>query len=65
MRGEIFKALEAGLIGPDDIVEMGQIISGDAPARTCEDQITVFDSTGVAVQDIRIAALVLERLPPE
>jgi len=62
LRGEIFKALENGSIQQDALIEMGQIISGDAAARTGEDQITIFDSTGVAVQDIRIAALVLSRL---
>ena len=63
LRGEIFKALGATVIKREDIVEIGRIIAGETPGRTADDQITVFDSTGVAVQDIRIAALVLERLP--
>jgi ornithine cyclodeaminase/alanine dehydrogenase-like protein (mu-crystallin family) len=34
------------------------VIAGRAPRRTADDQITVFDSTGVAVQDIQIASAV-------
>jgi len=60
LRGEIYRALEAGAIQRQDITEIGHIISGETSGRTSDDQITVFDSTGVAVQDIRIAALVLE-----
>ncbi len=62
LRGEIFKALDTGLIQREKIIELGQIIAGTESGRTSEDQVTVFDSTGIAVQDIRIAALVLERL---
>ena len=62
LRGEIFKALSATLIQRENVTEIGRIIAGSAAGRTAENQITVFDSTGVAVQDIRIAALVLERV---
>lgn len=60
LRGEIFKALEAGAIMQDDLVELGNIISGSVPGRTSDDQITVADLTGVAVQDIKIAAAVYQ-----
>jgi ornithine cyclodeaminase len=62
LRGEIFKALEAGVLHEDSLVEIGGIIAGEAPGRTADDQITVFDSTGVAVQDIMIARGVYEAL---
>jgi len=55
LRGEIFKALEAGVIKEDVVVELGHLISGGAQGRTTASQVTVFDSTGVAVQDITIA----------
>jgi ornithine cyclodeaminase/alanine dehydrogenase-like protein (mu-crystallin family) len=58
LRGEIFRALNAGAIQPDTAVELGRVISGDSPGRTSEEQITVADLTGVAVQDIKIAAAV-------
>lgn len=59
-RGEIFKAVEAGRIGHGDLVELGDVISGAAGGRTSDDQITVADLTGVAVQDIKIAEAVYE-----
>lgn len=37
------------------IIELGNIISGQAIGRTSDDQITVADLTGVAIQDIQIA----------
>jgi ornithine cyclodeaminase len=57
-RGEIFKALTNGKITPDDLIELGDIISGDQKGRTTDEQITVADLTGVAVQDIQIAKAV-------
>ena len=62
LRGEIFQAMEAGVLNEDSLVEIGTIIAGEAPGRTDDDQITVFDSTGVAVQDIMIARGVYEAL---
>jgi ornithine cyclodeaminase len=59
-RGEIFKAIAAGRIAHDELVELGDVISGRAAGRTSDDQITVADLTGVAVQDLQIAAAVYE-----
>ncbi|ALJ14719.1 Rossmann-fold NAD(P)-binding domain-containing protein [Sphingopyxis macrogoltabida] len=60
LRGEIRAAIEAGAIGPDDVVELGSLIAGKAGRRTPDD-ITVADLTGVAVQDIMIAKAVVAR----
>ncbi len=57
-RGEIFKAIEAGAIGNHKPIELGHVISGAAAGRVSDDQITVADLTGVAVQDINIATAV-------
>ncbi len=62
LRGEIHKALEAGLIREDRCVELGAVISGREKGRTSESQITVVDLTGVAVQDIKIATAVYRAL---
>jgi ornithine cyclodeaminase len=62
LRGEIFKAIEAGLLAREDLVEIGDIIAGGAVGRSSDEQITVFDSTGVAVQDIAIVEAVHEAL---
>jgi len=61
-RGEIFKALEAGVIGKDKICELGNVIQGKAKKRSSDEQITVADLTGVAVQDIQIAKAVYAAL---
>ena len=62
-RGEIFQAVEAGALNRDTVVEIGAVIAGSAAGRTGDQQITVCDLTGVAVQDLMIAQGVLEALP--
>jgi ornithine cyclodeaminase len=57
-RGEIHKALEAGKIQQDRLVELGNVILNPNLGRTSENQLTVADLTGVAVQDIQIAKAV-------
>ena len=64
LRGEVHKALAARAITEAKIEEIGSIILGKRPARTDDDEITVFDSTGVAVQDIQIAKAVAQTALP-
>jgi ornithine cyclodeaminase len=45
--------------GRERVVELGEIIAGTAPGRTSDEQITLYKSVGVAVQDLAAAALVL------
>jgi len=45
--------------GREGVVELGEIVAGTAPGRTSEDQITLYKSVGVAVQDLAAAVLVL------
>jgi ornithine cyclodeaminase len=59
-RGDIAHAVREGLINENSLVELGHIISGNARGRTSQDQITVADLTGVAVQDIQIAKAVYQ-----
>jgi len=61
-RGEISKALEARLITKDTVVEIGNIIDGQHPGRTSDQQTTIADLTGVAVQDIQITKAVYKEL---
>jgi ornithine cyclodeaminase/alanine dehydrogenase-like protein (mu-crystallin family) len=56
--GECVHAIQDGLIGEDSILELGQVIRNPAMGRTGDDQITVADLTGVAIQDIQIAKMV-------
>ena len=59
VRGEIHQAMKSDAIKEADLVELGSIIAGDAPGRTSDEQVTVADLTGVAVQDIQISKAVL------
>jgi ornithine cyclodeaminase len=61
-RGEIFQAIKAGFLEKDKVVELGHVIAGRASRRTSEEQITVADLTGVAIQDIQISKAVFEKL---
>jgi ornithine cyclodeaminase len=61
-RGEIFQALKAGIITEDQLIELGKVIAGKSTGRTDDQQITVADLTGVAVQDIKIASAVYNAL---
>jgi len=61
-RGEAYRAMQAGAIVADQLVEIGDILSGNHPGRTHQQQITVADLTGVATQDIAIAKAVYERI---
>jgi len=62
VRGEVHHALAAGLIDEADLVELGTVASGAAAGRGGENDITIADLTGVAVQDIMIAKAVLARI---
>jgi len=60
--GDLMIPIQKGLIREDHIrAELGEIVSGDAPGRTSDDQITLFKSVGVAVQDAAAAGLALRR----
>ncbi|MEA3150137.1 MAG: hypothetical protein QOD56_1076 [Gammaproteobacteria bacterium] len=60
--GDSAIALAQGLIAMDDLVELGQVIENPALGRTSALDITIADLTGVAVQDIAVAELALNRL---
>lgn len=59
-RGEIYRALKAGVIDDQKAIELGTAIQDSALMRTHDQQITVADLTGVAVQDIMIANAVYQ-----
>lgn len=60
--GELAHALEAGVITEERVHELGDVIRDPSLGRTSEDQISVCDMTGVAVQDIVVAKHVLAQL---
>ncbi|TMM57318.1 ornithine cyclodeaminase family protein [Maribacter algarum] len=64
-RGEIYQAVSNGFITEDKIMELGNAIQNSDLQRTSEEQITVVDLTGVAVQDIMITTAVYEKYKEE
>ena len=58
VRGEIHQAIKTGYLTENILIELGNIIEGKAKGRTSDNQITIADLTGVAVQDIKIAETV-------
>jgi len=62
MIGELHHALDAGAVTRDSVhAELGQLIAGLRSGRTSAEEITIFDSTGTALQDVAAAAMVYER----
>lgn len=59
--GELAGAVEAGFIGRDDVTQLGDLLARTAPGRQHADDITLFDSTGLAIQDLAIAKAALAR----
>ncbi len=57
-RGESFKAMNNGMIKKDKMIELGDMILKKEFQRQTEEEITVVDLTGVAIQDIQIAKAV-------
>ena len=54
--GECQHAVAAGLIGEADITPIGAVVCGDRPGRTDDRQVTLFDGTGVGLQDLAVAS---------
>ena len=59
--GEIHHALAAGVITAERVTELGQITAGRAPGRRTPEELIVCDLTGVGVQDVAAATVVMQR----
>ena len=60
--GDLHHALAAGAVTTDDVrAELGQVVAGVRPGRRSDDEIVIFDSTGMALEDVAAAAAVYER----
>ena len=64
-RGEVFRAVDAGALSRETVVELGAVVAGHAPGRVDDNQVTICDLTGVAVQDLMIAQGVRAGAAPE
>ena len=56
--GELAHAVDAGLVAREQVIEIGQVITGAAEGRRSDQEITLFDSTGLAIQDLAIVSAV-------
>ena len=59
--GDLICAVEDGAFQWGEAVEFGQVVAGRAPGRTSPDEITLFESQGIALWDIALGQVVLER----
>ncbi len=59
--GDIARAVDDGKLARDDVAELGRVMLGEEQGRTSDKEITVFDSTGLAVQDLAVAIAIFER----
>jgi ornithine cyclodeaminase/alanine dehydrogenase-like protein (mu-crystallin family) len=57
--GELTGAVAAGLVARDRVTDLGAVITGGAPGRPDPAAVTLFDSTGLAIQDLAICVAVL------
>jgi ornithine cyclodeaminase/alanine dehydrogenase-like protein (mu-crystallin family) len=58
--GELAGPVSAGRLRREDVTQLGDVLTGRAEGRRSDDEITLFDSTGLAIQDLGIAQAVLE-----
>lgn len=60
--GELTGAVEAGRVTREQVTDLGAVLSGEAPGRSGADAVALFDSTGLAIQDLAVARAALEAL---
>jgi ornithine cyclodeaminase/alanine dehydrogenase-like protein (mu-crystallin family) len=60
--GELVHAVEAGRLVRDRVTQLGDVLAGSSPGRRSDEEITAFDSTGLAIQDLAIALAAVESI---
>ncbi len=60
--GELAAAVEAGAVTEETVTELGMVLIGEADGRRSAGDITLFDSTGLAIQDLAIAKLAYSKV---
>jgi alanine dehydrogenase len=63
--GNLLQALETGVILPEAVHELGQVIAGQVKGRHSPEDITLFSSQGIALEDLAVARLVYDRAVAE
>ena len=59
--GDLIAAHASGHFDWSRAVELGAIVAGTSPGRTSQDQVTLFESQGIAIEDVALATLLLDR----
>jgi len=60
--GDCLLPIEEGLFGPEHVSdELGEVLAGEKAGRTSTDEVTIYQSCGIAVQDVAVAAMIYER----
>ena len=54
--GDLLPLVEEGFLEWDNLVELGEVLTGRAPGRTGDDQVTLYESHGMAIQDLYVGA---------
>jgi alanine dehydrogenase len=60
--GDLKAAVDRGVLAREDVAQLGDVLAGQATGRQSDDDITIFDSTGLAIQDLAIALAAFERV---
>jgi ornithine cyclodeaminase/alanine dehydrogenase-like protein (mu-crystallin family) len=58
--GELAHAVDAGAASREDVTQIGDVLTGAAEGRRSDEETTLFDSTGLAIQDLAIVRAVYE-----
>jgi ornithine cyclodeaminase/alanine dehydrogenase-like protein (mu-crystallin family) len=61
--GELAAAVEAGVVTRDAVTELGAVLAGEVDGRRSDEDVTLFDSTGLAIQDLAIARAAFMKTP--
>lgn len=59
--GDLVHGVEAGVVSRDEVTELGAVLTGAKEGRRSPDETTIFDSTGLAIQDLAIGIEVVNR----
>jgi ornithine cyclodeaminase/alanine dehydrogenase-like protein (mu-crystallin family) len=59
--GELAAGVAAGVVKREHVAELGPVLAGDAEGRRSGDDVTLFDSTGLAIQDLAVARVAFEK----
>jgi ornithine cyclodeaminase/alanine dehydrogenase-like protein (mu-crystallin family) len=59
--GDLVAPIEQGVVRWEDVHELGEVVAGTHPGRRSGDDITLFESQGVALEDVAVAARIVAR----